>query len=168
MLRTATRVKVNFTFGRTCPSRLRLHRSISTTMSPLASRTAWDPNQTKYPHVRRSDTVETFKSATRGEVKVADPYDWLHDPDSQETKQFVEDQGAFTRQYLDQYKDRERFAQELKKNWNFPRCESGCDPEAHIQRPRSSATPRALSLPSPPHVNSAPYAVVLSPASRFR
>ncbi|BGP07293.1 hypothetical protein JCM10049v2_003124 [Rhodotorula toruloides] len=84
-------------------------------------RTPWDPTKTPYPQVRRSDTVETFKSAKKGEVRVADPYDWLHDPDSRETQAFVKSQGDFTRAYLDQYKDRKVFTEELRKNWNYPR-----------------------------------------------
>lgn len=86
-------------------------------------KTPWDPNKTPYPPARRSDTVEYFQSAKAGKkVPVADPYDWLHDPDSQETKQFVQQQGEFTQQYLDQYKHKDQFTRELRKNWNYPRC----------------------------------------------
>ncbi|GAA6061153.1 hypothetical protein JCM10212_005739 [Sporobolomyces blumeae] len=88
-------------------------------MSSLA--TPWDPRQTPYPAVRRSDTVEEFKSATRGTVQVADPYDWLSDPDSKDTQAFVQEQGAFTKKYLDQFRDKERFSNELEKNWNYAR-----------------------------------------------
>ncbi|GJN89615.1 hypothetical protein Rhopal_002602-T1 [Rhodotorula paludigena] len=84
-------------------------------------KTPWDPSQMPYPPVRRSDTVETFQSKARGPVQVADPYDWLHHPDSDETKHFVQTQGDFTRKYLDQYRDRTRFADELRKNWDYPR-----------------------------------------------
>ncbi|BGP47335.1 hypothetical protein JCM10450v2_003187 [Rhodotorula kratochvilovae] len=84
-------------------------------------KTPWDPKQTPYPESRRSDTVETFKSAARGEVTVADPYDWLHHPDADETVAWVDRQTKFTRNYLDQYADRTRFSEELTKNWNYPR-----------------------------------------------
>lgn len=94
----------------------------STAMSSSSLRTPWDPAKTPYPPVRRSDTVETFKSAKKGEVRLPDPYDWLHDPDSAETQDFVKRQGDFTRAYLDQYKDRKVFTDELRKNWNYPRC----------------------------------------------
>lgn len=86
----------------------------------MAPPTPWTPGQ--YPPVRRADNVETFRSATQGEVKVPDPYQWLHDPDSEETKEFVKTQGDFTRKYLDQYADRKAYTEELKKNWNYPRC----------------------------------------------
>ncbi|GAA5902303.1 hypothetical protein JCM6882_000496 [Rhodosporidiobolus microsporus] len=85
----------------------------------MAPPTPWTPNS--YPPVRRADTVETFKSAAKGEVVVPDPYAWLHDPEADETKQFVKEQGEFTQKYLAQYKDREAFSRELKKNWNYPR-----------------------------------------------
>ncbi|GAA5986969.1 hypothetical protein JCM10908_000972 [Rhodotorula pacifica] len=94
---------------------------MAATSSAAPLKTAWDPNHTPYPSTRRSDSVEHFKSATRGDVAVPDPYDWLHDPDSPETKKFVQEQGEFTRKYLDQYRDKERFAEELRKNWNYPR-----------------------------------------------
>ncbi|GAA5823713.1 hypothetical protein JCM11251_000736 [Rhodosporidiobolus azoricus] len=85
----------------------------------MAPPTPWTANT--YPQVRRADTLEVFKSATKGEVTVADPYAWLHEPDSEETQQFVKEQGEYTQKYLAQYKDREAFSRELKKNWNYPR-----------------------------------------------
>ncbi|GAA6022150.1 hypothetical protein JCM10207_000780, partial [Rhodosporidiobolus poonsookiae] len=91
-------------------------------MSTTTLRTPWDPNKTPYPPTRRDDSfTETFQSAKKGKVQVADPYHWLSDPDSQETKQFVHTQGEFTRQYLDQYQHRSQFTDELRKNWNYAR-----------------------------------------------
>ncbi|GAA5933575.1 hypothetical protein JCM3775_003739 [Rhodotorula graminis] len=83
--------------------------------------TPWDPKSTPYPHTRRADTVETFKSATRGDVAVPDPYSWLHQPDSAETTAWVQQQTEFTNQYLEQFKDAKRFKEELTKNWDYPR-----------------------------------------------
>ncbi|GAA5855758.1 hypothetical protein JCM8547_001672 [Rhodosporidiobolus lusitaniae] len=85
----------------------------------MAPPTPFTPNS--YPPVRRSNTVEQFTSAKHGKVDVADPYDWLHEPDSDETKAFVKAQGDYTRQYLDQYPHRQQFTDELKKNWDYPR-----------------------------------------------
>ncbi|GAA5836298.1 hypothetical protein JCM3766R1_003483 [Sporobolomyces carnicolor] len=90
-------------------------------MSSTSLRTPWNPQRTPYPAVHRSDTVEEFKSAKHGTVKVADPYDWLAFPDSPETQQFVKEQGDFTKEYLDQYKDKDKFSKELEKNWNYAR-----------------------------------------------
>jgi len=114
-----TRFLVSSTIHRTLVPRSLLHSSSALAMS---AKTPWDPKQTKYPPTWRSDTVETFKSATRGDVKVPDPFDWLHHPDAPETVEWVNSQTDFTREYLDKYKDRKRFAEELRKNWDYPRC----------------------------------------------
>ncbi|GAB9467198.1 Prolyl endopeptidase [Globisporangium polare] len=50
-----------------------------------------------YPAVKRSDFAEELHG-----VRVADPYRWLEDPDSDETKAFVEAQNAVTQQVFDQ------------------------------------------------------------------
>lgn len=86
--------------------------------------TPWDPKATPYPTVRRSDFVETFKSAKNGEVEVKDPYQWLHQPDSDETKRFVQDQGTYARAYLQQYKDGDKLKEEITKNYGYARCTS--------------------------------------------
>ncbi|BGP15271.1 hypothetical protein JCM10213v2_003231 [Rhodosporidiobolus nylandii] len=85
----------------------------------MAPPTPFTPNQ--YPSARRAETVEKFKSAKNGEVEVKDPYSWLHDPDADETKKFVEEQGTFTRKYLDQYPHRKEFSAALKENWDYAR-----------------------------------------------
>ncbi|SCZ88299.1 BZ3500_MvSof-1268-A1-R1_Chr2-1g04318 [Microbotryum saponariae] len=90
------------------------------TSSPPSNATAWVPG--KFPPVRRDeDFTETFKSKTRGEVKVADPYHWLHDPDSDETKAFVKAQGEFASQYLAKFEDADKFKKALTTNWDYPK-----------------------------------------------
>ncbi|KAI5474986.1 prolyl oligopeptidase [Pseudohyphozyma bogoriensis] len=102
-----------------------------------------------YPPVRRDETSEeTFKSATQGDVVVKDPYAWLHDPESTETKQFVEQQGEFARKYLDQNTDRDKFKAALNcpglkgdGNYYFSQYNSGLQAQASIYRfPASDAT----------------------------
>lgn len=97
----------------------RLFTSSAYTMAP----TPWDPKATPYPSVRRDENfVDTFKSQEKGEVKVADPYHWLHEPDSEETKRFVEAQGEHARAYLDQYQDADKLKKEITANYDYPRC----------------------------------------------
>jgi len=49
----------------------------------------------EYPEVRRGDVVETL------EVEIADPYRWLEDLDSEETRAFVDAQNAVSTPYLE-------------------------------------------------------------------
>lgn len=48
-----------------------------------------------YPSVRKGDLIETIHG-----IKIADPYRWLEDVESNETKQFVREQQAITDLYL--------------------------------------------------------------------
>jgi hypothetical protein len=107
---------------RPSPALLALFSSSARTMT--TSNTAWHPATTRYPSVRRDEScVETFKSAEKGAVEVPDPYQWLHTPDSQETKEFVAKQGEFARAYLDKFPHADKFKQALTANWDYPRCE---------------------------------------------
>ncbi|KAF8926829.1 hypothetical protein BGZ58_010887, partial [Dissophora ornata] len=57
-----------------------------------------------YPHVRRSD----FAEALHG-INVADPYRWLEDPESEETKTFVKEQIAFGDAYMNKFEAKDKF-----------------------------------------------------------
>ncbi|CAB5363948.1 uncharacterized protein OCT59_008100 [Rhizophagus irregularis] len=64
-----------------------------------------------YPKVRRD---ENFSECLHGH-KIADPYRWLEDPDSEETKAFVDAQNALTIKYLESYPYREKYRESLTK-----------------------------------------------------
>ncbi|XP_045134986.1 prolyl endopeptidase-like isoform X2 [Portunus trituberculatus] len=70
----------------------------------------------EYPNVRRDDTVEELYG-----IKVADPYRWLEDPDSEETKAFAEAQNAVTIPYLERCSMRETIKERLTKLWDYPK-----------------------------------------------
>lgn len=53
--------------------------------------------------------------------KVVDPYRWLEDPDSEQTKKFVVEQNKFSQPYLDQRPEWKKFNENLTKVWNYPK-----------------------------------------------
>jgi prolyl oligopeptidase len=69
-----------------------------------------------YPQARRSDQVDDYHG-----VKVADPYRWLEDTDSAETKAWVEAENKLTFGYLDQIPYRQAIHNRLSKLWNYER-----------------------------------------------
>ncbi|CAG8692137.1 10693_t:CDS:10, partial [Ambispora leptoticha] len=65
--------------------------------------------------VRRDETlVEDLHG-----VRVADPYRWLEDPDSEETKAFVDAQNAITDEHLASYEYREKFRKCLTAMYDY-------------------------------------------------
>jgi hypothetical protein len=54
-------------------------------------------------------------------TQIADPYRWLEDANSAETKQWVDAQNAVTQAYLNQIPQREAIRQRLTKLWNYER-----------------------------------------------
>lgn len=79
-------------------------------------RTLWTPRQ--YPPTRRSDHFNLYKSESRGDVRIHDPYEWLGHP-TQETEDWINQQDAFTRDYLDQNLDRQKLEDEIRANSDF-------------------------------------------------
>ena len=69
-----------------------------------------------YPPTRRADVVEDYFG-----TKVADPYRWLEDDNSAETKAWVEAQNKVTYAYLEQIPEREKLRARLTKLQNFER-----------------------------------------------
>ncbi|XP_012274622.1 prolyl endopeptidase isoform X2 [Orussus abietinus] len=73
--------------------------------------------QFQYPEVRQDKTIiDTYHN-----VEVPDPYRWLEDPDSEETKAFVDAQNALSKEYLLSCKSRQGIHDRLKQLWDFPK-----------------------------------------------
>ena len=70
----------------------------------------------QYPITRRCDQTDTYHGTT-----VADPYRWLEDPNSDETKAWIEVQNKVTFGYLRELPAVEPLKQRLTELWNYER-----------------------------------------------
>ncbi|KAK6131366.1 hypothetical protein DH2020_034886 [Rehmannia glutinosa] len=71
----------------------------------------------QYPVARRDESVVDNYHG----VMVPDPYRWLEDPDSEETKEFVEKQMRLTDSVLKTCETREKLREKLTKLYDFPK-----------------------------------------------
>jgi prolyl oligopeptidase len=69
-----------------------------------------------YPQAKKGDQVDDYHG-----TKVADPYRWLEDTDSADTKAWVEAEDKLTFSYLDQIPFRKNIHDRLAKLWNYER-----------------------------------------------
>ena len=69
-----------------------------------------------YPPATRGDVVDTYHG-----VEVADPYRWLEDPDSPETRAWIDAENAVTFPYLESIPERADIAARLTELWNYER-----------------------------------------------
>jgi prolyl oligopeptidase len=69
-----------------------------------------------YPKARKTDQIDDYHG-----VKVADPYRWLEDDHSAETKAWVEGENKVTFAFLDAIPERARIKERLTKLWNYER-----------------------------------------------
>lgn len=67
-----------------------------------------------YPAAHKGDVVDDYHG-----TKIADPYRWLEDPDSAETRAWVNAQNQLTAAYLDQIPARDAIRRRLTTLWNF-------------------------------------------------
>ncbi|WP_207493837.1 prolyl oligopeptidase family serine peptidase [Aridibaculum aurantiacum] len=72
--------------------------------------------QIKYPETRKVDQSDVYFGTT-----VADPYRWLEDDNSAQTKQWVEEQNRVTNEYLASIPYRDNVKARLEKLWNYPK-----------------------------------------------
>ncbi|OUM60973.1 hypothetical protein PIROE2DRAFT_62807 [Piromyces sp. E2] len=71
----------------------------------------------EYPEVRRDESVVEDHFG----IEIKDPYRWLEDPDSEETKKFVEEQNKITFKYINEYENREKLMDKLLEKYNYER-----------------------------------------------
>jgi prolyl oligopeptidase len=76
----------------------------------------WLQAQLKYPVTKKESVVDDYSG-----VKVQDPYRWLEDDNSEETKEWVQQQNKVTFDYLSKIPYREKIRKRLEEIWNYPK-----------------------------------------------
>jgi prolyl oligopeptidase len=112
----------------------------------------------QYPNTKKGDVVDDYHG-----TKVADPYRWLEDLDSEEVAGWVAAQNALTNGYLEKLPMRQHFRERIGILWDYPkttipvveagrlfyRQNSGLQKQPPIyMRESISATPRLLIDPN--------------------
>jgi len=80
------------------------------------SRSSSDNSKIKYPESKKVEQIDDYFG-----TKVADPYRWLEDENSAETKAWVDAQNRVTFAYLDSIPYREKLKARLMQLYNYPR-----------------------------------------------
>lgn len=70
-----------------------------------------------YPQALKADKVDVYNGTS-----VADPYRWLEDSDSPQTRKWIEAENAITRPFLDSIPERKSIHSRLTELWNYERC----------------------------------------------
>jgi len=70
----------------------------------------------QYPAARKSDVVDDYHG-----TRVPDPYRWLEDPDSPESRAWIEAENRLTAAYLAEIPARGTIRERLTKLWNYPK-----------------------------------------------
>lgn len=70
----------------------------------------------QYPATQRIEHFDTYHG-----TRIADPYRWLENPDSPETKHWIQAQNALAQPYLEAIPARERIKQRMTQLWNYER-----------------------------------------------
>jgi prolyl oligopeptidase len=84
-------------------------------MTLLAADDAPTPTLT-YPHAKTVDQIDDYHG-----TKVPDPYRWLEDTDSPDTREWIEAENKLTFHYLEQIPYRQAIHDRLKTLWNYER-----------------------------------------------
>lgn len=75
--------------------------------------------QIKYPETKKGNQADTYFG-----TKVFDPYRWLEDDNSAETKAWVAAQNKITQSYLSAIPFRDQVRKRLEEMWNYPKYSS--------------------------------------------
>lgn len=75
-----------------------------------------DGTQITYPDARRADQSDDYHG-----TKVADPFRWLENTDSEETRQWVEAENRVTEEFLKKIPSRDPIRKRLTALWDYPK-----------------------------------------------
>lgn len=89
---------------------------IFTIVVPFLLMTLLNAETLSYPQTRKDSVSDTYHG-----VSVEDPYRWLEDDHSSETRAWVKEQNTVTEKYLSGIPVRGEIHERLKKLWNFER-----------------------------------------------
>ncbi len=76
-------------------------------------------SQIKYPETKKVNQVDDYFG-----TKVSDPYRWLEDDNSEETKHWVNEENQVTEQYLSSIPFRDKVKNRLEQMWNYAKYSS--------------------------------------------
>lgn len=83
-------------------------------LTGIAQSTSPNTNSMNYPKTKKIDVSDTYFGTT-----IKDPYRWLEDDRSAETKEWVESQNKVTQAYLSQIPFRQSIKTRLETLWNY-------------------------------------------------
>ena len=72
--------------------------------------------QLKYPDTKKENVVDDYNG-----VKVEDPYRWLEDDNSGQTKAWVQEENKITFDYLSKIPYRDKIKKRIEEMWNYPK-----------------------------------------------
>ena len=94
----------------------RLLGGFSLLLSAILLANPADAQEITYPDTRTVDSVDVYHG-----TRVAGPYQWLENLDSEDTQDWVARQNEVTFDYLEQIPERERIQQRLRSLWDYPK-----------------------------------------------
>ncbi|XP_078398617.1 prolyl endopeptidase-like [Cetorhinus maximus] len=70
----------------------------------------------RYPEAKRLEAIDDYHG-----YKISDPYRWLENPDSEDTKTYVEAQNKLTLPFLEKCSIREKFKERMTELYDYPK-----------------------------------------------
>ncbi len=72
--------------------------------------------QIQYPETKKDSVTDDYNG-----VKVADPYRWLEDDNSEQTKAWVQEENKVTQDYFSKIPYRDKVRKRVEEMWNYPK-----------------------------------------------